>query len=79
MWEPDALAAYTAICAGGGRLIKDPEEAERELDSTKTLPALNAAAKSCNVQELETEPAGRSKRRATTAPTVPLPHDALLL
>jgi hypothetical protein len=60
------------------RLIKDLEEAERELDAAKTLPALNAAAKKlqgarAELKALETEPAGRSKRRATTRAHGPAP------
>ena len=53
------------------RLIKALEEAERELDAAKTLPALNAAAKKlqrarAELKALEDGPAEQPKRRATT-------------
>jgi hypothetical protein len=41
--------------------------------------ACNWLEAATELKALETEPAGRSKRRATTRAHGPLPHDALLL
>jgi hypothetical protein len=53
------------------RLIKALEEAERELEAARKLPALNAAAKKLRrarteLKALEDGPAEQPKRRAIT-------------
>jgi hypothetical protein len=44
------------------RLVKDLQEAERELDAAKTLPVLNAAAKKLQRTRLELKALDEAKK-----------------